>query len=94
MLFEDRIGKCLHEIVREPCVFIGRKRPNVDIEGLRELDQKLRGHGPAVVLDQVEVARGDVELGRHLALAEPVTSAKRAQPSPHSKAGISVTRLL
>ena len=49
----------------------------VDGEELRELDEEVRGQRPAVVLDEVEVARRDADLVRELDLRETFAPAQR-----------------
>ena len=50
----------------------------VDVERLPEAEQELDRHRPLIVLDEVQVARRNLELLRHLALLEAEILAKAA----------------
>ena len=77
-LLEHRVGEGLGEVGDEPRVLVGRERVDVDVEELREPDEEVRGERPAVVLDEVQVARGDPELLGELDLVEALAAPERA----------------
>ena len=70
MVAQGGVGEDLAQAHGEaPLVLLGQVL-EVDLEGLAKLEQKRDRHRPLVVLDQVEVARTDAKLLRHLLLSQ------------------------
>jgi len=76
---EQRICQYLAEAAHETRLVIGREALEVDAEILRELQQQAHRHRSLIVLDEVEIARGDRELLRHLRLRQ----ARVPSQAPH-----------
>src|SRR3954453_15458298 len=51
-------------------MIIIRKRVEIDFQHLRDLDQQMRRQRPLIVLDEIEIARRDLQLGREIRLRE------------------------
>ena len=76
---EERIAEGLEQIGQQPVLVVPAERLEVEVEGLRQLDQELGRERPPVVLDQVEVARRDPEPLGELAPASGPSDAGRAR---------------
>ena len=68
MLLEHRIAKRFLKIARQPRVIVVGKRIEIDLQNLRDFDQQMRRQRPLIVLDEIEVARRDLQLGRQIGL--------------------------
>ena len=68
---EQGIGENLVQFGEKAILVGGREIAQVEIIGVREPQQDLRGHGPLVALDQVDVARRDAEPLGDLGLRQP-----------------------
>ena len=77
VLLEQRIGEDLLQGVGEARVRVVRERLQIDVEDLRELHQQMRGQRPLVVLDEIEVARRDLQPLGELRLGELLLAAQR-----------------
>ena len=75
---EEGVGKHFVEFALQPRFFFTRKATRIDIEGFRQPDQHLRGHGALVALHQIEIACGNAEFRRHAGLREPQFAAQTA----------------
>jgi hypothetical protein len=71
VLLEQRVAEHLGEVAHQPPVLVGGEGAQVDVERAREAQQQLRGERPAVVLDEVEVARRHAEPLRERGLRQP-----------------------
>lgn len=73
---EQGIAQRLRQRREKPVAFAGRKLGDVDLELLRECQQYRRRYGTLIVLDLVEIARGDADalgelpLGQSLAIPQ------------------------
>ena len=85
-VLEERIGKGLGQVRDHARVLVGRERREIEVEDLRELDEERRGERAPVVLDEVQVARGDAEPVGQIDLAHvlrtPVAADLRAEHRP------------
>ena len=68
LLGEQRVPEHLAEPGGKPLVVILGELLEVDLEGLAQFEQQWHGDRPLVVFDQIQVARRDPDLSRHLRL--------------------------
>ena len=78
---EHRVGEDLGELLGAGAVrALGGEALEVDVIGLGEPKQHLRGHRPLVALEMVQIGRRDADLGRHRALVEPELAPQPPDP--------------
>ena len=75
---EQRIAEDLPELSGDAPLVVFREALEVDVEGLAELEQEGNRYRALASLDQVQVARGDSELGCHARLGKPALPAEPA----------------
>ncbi|MGY3080020.1 hypothetical protein ACVWZZ_006428 [Bradyrhizobium sp. LM6.10] len=70
-LAEQRVGEDLVELGEKAILVGGGEVAQVEVIGLGQPQQDLRGHWTLVALDQVDIARRDPEPLGHLGLRQP-----------------------
>ncbi len=76
--FEERVAENLVEVRDEPGVALGSEALQIQGIELGELEEERRCQRPLIVLDQVQIRRGNPEPLREIDLAQAVTPAKGA----------------
>jgi hypothetical protein len=84
---EQRIAEHFVQLGEESILVSGRKVAQVDVIGLRHLEQDLRRDRALVALDQVDVARRHAELVGHLGLRQPELAPDPPKARPHEQFG-------
>jgi len=76
---EQRVAKDLTEGRVEPCVVVLCEFLEINVKRLSEPEQELDRHRALIVFNEIQVARRDLELFRHLALLEAKPGAEPAK---------------
>src|SRR5207249_3515451 len=76
VLLEERVAEDLLQVGGEARRAVVGERRDVDAEDLGELDEQVRRQRPLVVLDEIEVAAGDVELAGQIRLTDALAAAE------------------
>ena len=76
MLLEEGIAEDLLQVGGEARRAVVGERRDVDAEDLGQLDEQVRRQRPLVVLDEIEVAAGDVELAGQIRLTDALAAAE------------------
>jgi hypothetical protein len=77
LVVEDGIPEYLHELGDGAGVLLGGERLQVELEDRGDLDEQGRGHGAAIVLDEVQVGGRDAQPVGKLHLADALLAAHR-----------------
>ncbi len=84
-LAKQRIGKDLVQL-REEAIFIRRREiAEIEVIGLGEAQQQLRGDRPLVALNQIDVARRNAEALCHLGLGQALLLPDPPEARPHEQ---------
>src|SRR5205814_1812345 len=78
MFFEERIAEHFLQIGGESRGVVVGEGVELDLENLRDADEQMRRQRPLVVLDQIQIARRNVELCRKIGLRQPFAAPERA----------------
>src|SRR5882724_3419479 len=78
MLVEQRVAEDFLQLRGEAGVRVVGEGVETDVEDRGQLDQKMRGKGPLLMLDEVEIAGRDLEAAGKVALGELLAPAQRA----------------
>jgi hypothetical protein len=78
MLLEQRIAERFLKNGRQPCMIIVGEGVEINIQHLRNLHQQVRRQRPLIVLDEIEVARRDLQPRRQIALRQPLAASDRS----------------
>ena len=76
---EHRVGEDLGQILHAAGVGLAGEAADIDVVGLRQTQEDLRGQRPLVALEMVEIARGDAEILGHPRLGQAEVAAHPAQ---------------
>src|SRR5438552_1385313 len=77
MLLEQRIAKRFLKIGRQPPMIVIREGVQIYVQHLRNLDQQVCRQRTLIVLDEIEIARRNLQLRRQIALRQPLAAADR-----------------
>src|SRR6266404_448898 len=82
---EQRVGEYLVQFGEKAVLVGGREVAQIEVVGLRQPQQKLRGHRALVALYQVDIARGNLQALGHLGLRQAKLLADPAEPWTHKQ---------
>ena len=80
---EHRIGQDLAHLGGQPLLELAAEVPQIEIVGLRQLQQQPGGERPLIPLDEVQIAGGNVQIPGHGGLGHP----QRLPQAPHPRPG-------